>query len=117
MGGIGHGGARPGAGRKRRDPSASWLTGTKTAATGRVTKPKAAAKSPADGDVAPPATLNKEGLAVWRELAPLAIAQRSLTPARAYAFGLLCDWIVLERKLAASALAVCGPDHRGLMGK
>jgi hypothetical protein len=67
--------------------------------------------------VQPPQALAGEALAVWCDLAPLAIELRSLTPARAYAFGLLCGWIVLERKLAASPLAACGPDHRGLMGK
>jgi hypothetical protein len=38
-----------------------------------------------------------------------------LTPATAYAFSWLCRTLVLERRLAATPLAVGGPDHRGVM--
>ena len=65
--------------------------------------------------MAPPKELDADGLAVWRELAPHALDQRTLTPATALAFGWLCRTIVLERKLAAAPLAVAGPDHRGMM--
>jgi hypothetical protein len=48
-------------------------------------------------------------------LAPLALEQRTLTPATAYAFAWLCRTIVIERKLSESERKVAGADHRGMM--
>ena len=55
--------------------------------------------------------------AVWRELAPHAIAERTLEPRTVVAFLLLCQNIVLERKLATAPLTCAGPDHRGLLAR
>jgi hypothetical protein len=54
-------------------------------------------------------------LAIWRELAPRASATRTLTPATAAAFAMLCRAVVLERALSASASTAGGANHRGLM--
>jgi hypothetical protein len=47
-------------------------------------------------------------------LAPHAFAARTLTPATAAVFVMLCRAIVKERALSAS-VACGGPNHRGLM--
>ena len=52
---------------------------------------------------------------VWVELAPLAVANRTLTPATALAFRLLCRNLVLERALAADNQTCGGGNHRGLI--
>jgi hypothetical protein len=54
-------------------------------------------------------------LAIWHELAPHAVAVRTLTPATAAAFAMLCRAVVLERTLSASPSTAGGPNHRGLM--
>lgn len=56
-----------------------------------------------------------DALAVWRELAPHAFAARTLTPATAVMFLMLCRAVVQERALSASAATVSGPNHRGMM--
>lgn len=56
-----------------------------------------------------------EALAVWHELAPQAFAERTLTPATAAAFVMLCRGVVGERRLSASPSSAFGPNHRGLM--
>jgi len=63
------------------------------------------------------ATLDRalEALAVWHELAPHALAARTLTPATTAAFVMLCRGVVLERALSASLASAAGPNHRGLM--
>lgn len=55
-----------------------------------------------------------EAVAIWHELAPAAFEARTLTPATAAAFAMLCRGVVTERDLAAS-LHAGGPNHRGLM--
>lgn len=113
------GGARPGSGPKRRAPDAAWLAGSgpKRGPTGVV--PKLAPTVPAGGPDAPtcPAGAPAEVAAVWRELAPHALAERTLEPRTAMAFLLLCQNVVLERRLAASPLGCAGPDHRGVMAR
>ena len=107
------GGARLGAGRKRRDPEATWLSGNAGKRGGPKARPAAA---PADtADVQPPPDMLPADAAVWMELAPHALAERTLTPATAVAFSWLCGLVMIERKLRAAPLAVAGPDHRGLM--
>jgi len=54
-------------------------------------------------------------LAIWHELAPSAFAARTLTPATAAAFVMLCRAVVQERALSASPAFAGGPNHRGLM--
>jgi hypothetical protein len=56
-----------------------------------------------------------QALIVWQEIAPHAFEARTLTPATAAAFVMLCRAIVHERKLSASPLAIGGANHRGLM--
>lgn len=88
--------------------------------------------------VARPSDLTAEQRAVWDRLAPLALAQRTLTPQTVERFRLLCQAIVMEQAMAAKLLAegwtytavtidgsgqeretlkahpLCGP-HRGMM--
>lgn len=111
----GGGGARVGAGRKRRDPSAAWLAGdTKKRTTIRSVETPSVAATDA---VKCPKYVDEEAKLVWAELAPLATAAGTLEPRTAMAFADLCAYIVLERKLRASALACAGPDHRGMMAR
>lgn len=56
-------------------------------------------------------------LGVWHELAPHAFDARTLTPATAAAFSMLCRAVVKERELSASASRAGGPDHRGMMAR
>lgn len=56
-----------------------------------------------------------DALAVWHELAPHAVAARTLTPATVSAFVMLCRGVVQERALSASPRYAGGPNHRGLM--
>lgn len=112
------GGARLGAGRPRRDQKAAWLAGAKTGPRA-VTRPHEASE-PADTPqpaVSRPQGLSLEDAAVWDELAPLALEQKTLALATAMAFADLCGYIVLERKLRAAPLAVAGPDHRGMIAR
>jgi hypothetical protein len=62
-----------------------------------------------------PLQAQAQALTVWHELAPHAFAARTLTPATAAAFVMLCRAIVQERALSASLSQVGGPNHRGLM--
>lgn len=108
------GGARVGAGRKKRAPGAAWLTGARRRGPQGVVKP--AAVVPDDsGTVVRPKGLSVEDTAVWNELAPLALALGTLTVATAMAFADLCGYIVMERKMRVAPLAAGGPDHRGLI--
>lgn len=66
-------------------------------------------------DVPSPVGLTEDEAAVWRELAPHATAERTLTPRTAMAFRWLCRNVVIERKLGAAETTVAGPDHRGMM--
>jgi hypothetical protein len=60
-------------------------------------------------------TVRAQALAVWHELAPQAFAERTLTPATAAAFVMLCRAVVGERTLSASPSSAFGANHRGLM--
>ena len=110
------GGARVGAGRKRRDPQAAWLAGASAKGPRGVVarRPVVPAGSAADVPACPPGT-PADVAEVWRELAPYAVAERTLDVKTALAFLLLCRNIVLERKLAAAPLTCAGPDHRGML--
>lgn len=58
--------------------------------------------------------IQARALAIWHELAPHAFTARTLTPATAAAFVMLCRAVVKERALSAS-YDCGGPNHRGLM--
>lgn len=107
------GGARVGAGRPRRDPTAKWLSGAGTRPQGLVARP--VEPSGVAVDVPCPVGMQADEASVWRELAPHATAEGTLTPRTVMAFGWLCRNVVMERKLAASPLGAAGPDHRGMM--
>lgn len=113
------GGARVGAGRKRRDASAAWLAGG-------AKKPKAGPRAiPAITDVVPvssdaptcPKDVPADIAAVWRDLAPHAIKEGTLSHRTALAFRVLCQNVVLLDKLAAAPLTCAGPDHRGMLAR
>jgi hypothetical protein len=106
MGGKGSGGARVGAGKKRRDPQGSWLSG-------RGPRPETALAVAVDVPV--PSTMAADEAAVWSELAPHATAEGTLTPRTAAAFRTLCRVIVLERRLSEGEKTCAGPDHRGML--
>lgn len=104
------GGARLGSGPKPRHRQASWLKGARRALPVPVeTAPIQGVLCPQDapGDVA----------AVWRELEPYATAERTLEPRTALGFLLLCQNVVLERKLAADPLTCAGSNHRGVLAR
>ena len=107
------GGARVGAGRKRRDPKAAWLAGEK--GPKRVVKPQKI--DAPDAAVKAPKYLNADELDVWKELAPHALAEKTLTDRTAMAFATLCRNIVILRKLEAAPLTCAGPDHRGMLAR
>jgi hypothetical protein len=109
MGGKGSGGARIGAGRKPKALAAHLLHGTATARARTTGSPPPVEPFP------PPVGLPDDVRAAWLDLAPHAFTARTLTPATAYAFTLLCRNIVLERALATAAVTRGGPDHRALI--
>ena len=109
MGGKGSGGFRVGSGRKPKALAAHLLQGT-TPGHVRPTGPP-----PPTEPVAAPADLPAEALTIWQQLAPHAFIARTLTPATAYAFGLLCRNIVLERQLATAVAKRGSNDHRNLI--
>jgi hypothetical protein len=110
---VPRGGPRPGAGRKPLERPLAALHGHRR----RVLVEERSAVSPAlpaPVPVDPPLDLKGAPLLVWQELAPFALAERTLTPATAAAFALLCRVIVLER--AAGRSRDRGKaDHRGLI--
>lgn len=63
----------------------------------------------------PPKTLRGKPRAVWDELAPFAFEARTLTPASASMFAMVCRGVVKERALSASKKHAGGSNHRGLM--
>ena len=58
-----------------------------------------------------------EVAAVWRLLAPFALAERTLEPRTGLAFYVLCENVVFLRKLSAAPLTCGGPDHRGMLAR
>lgn len=94
------GGTRIGAGRPRKEQSVAALHGSRQRSSGRKSAPVKPLET-----VNPPADLTPEVLAVWSELAPHAIAKRTLTAAHALAFRKLCENVVMERAIAASIAA------------
>jgi hypothetical protein len=62
----------------------------------------------------PPEGLSVDALAVWKQQAPHAFRNRTLSPASALAFERYCTIVVLERNEARSS-GVGGANHRGLL--
>lgn len=108
------GGKRIGSGRKKKP---SHLRGIDGGASHSAMVPAADSVTPTKPieGVPVPKDLFNEDLMAWEELAPLALEQRTLTPATALAFGILCRNVVLMRRMYASVLACGGADHRDLI--
>lgn len=127
MGGKGSGGNRPGAGRKPKSAEERRLAGN-AGHRGRVlahpSVPATSVAAPIATIPAPlpvvdeadaPNDLDMDERRVWMELAPLAMAQGTLTPSKSFAFRLLCRNIVLERRYASSVTDAGGASHRGMI--
>lgn len=95
MGGQGSGGARPGSGRKRKTPFEKVLSGTASDGERELV-----IHPPPIIPVSRPLDLAGQEQAVWDELEPLALAERTLTPSTTTAFKHLCEAIVLRREMA-----------------
>lgn len=102
MGGKGSGGARVGAGRKRKKVVDRVAAGTATRAERReaATEAEDQASQP-KVEVRPPGRMPREQLAVWKRLAPFAIAAKTLTPSTTAAFRDLCEAVVVKAKMLA----------------
>jgi hypothetical protein len=107
----GHGGPRPGAGRK---PKSKHLRGLDGGADRRTRAPLSPAPTVAVDEFDAPNSLTTDQRLVWLELAPHAFAARTLTKGTMAAFVMLCRNVVIERQLAAGALAGTS-DHRGMI--
>lgn len=94
MGGIGSGGNAT-AGRKPKQAFVHQLQGTKS----RRAVVSAARRGVAGAEM--PVGLHGAAVAVWAELAPLAVQARTLTPETARALGDLCVAIVTRDAMAA----------------
>jgi hypothetical protein len=95
VGGVGSGGFRVGAGRKKKNQTQHWLGGD-AGKRGHGKKDKKVAP-PADEAVeviAPPWVLEEPVRNVWESLAPHACAARTLTAATTRDFRDLCELIV-----------------------
>ena len=118
MGGKGSGGARPGSGPK---PKLKAIDGGASAPVPEAGAPLPSTNSDAGGadplpeEWAAPDDLGPDERAVWRKLAPHAVARQTLTKATAFQFELLCRNIVLERSLAEGADTRGTANHRGLI--
>jgi hypothetical protein len=110
---VPRGGARIGAGRKPKDEALKALHGSRRRTAAALLPPLVPADVPMPV-VDPPASLTGPALAVWHELAPFALAARTLTAATAAAFVMLCRAVALERALARSR-EKGGSNHRGVM--
>lgn len=104
MGGKGSGGYRAKAGRKPKSAALALVHGS----SDRGTRPGADVSTHEAPTVAVPVApivepghLPEAQLVVWRQLAPLARAQGTLTPETALAFEDLCEAIVIKRELLA----------------
>lgn len=98
MGGFGSGGSRVGAGRKSKQQNVARLHGSRQ----RGTRPSAAV-----GPMEPvemPEGMPSDQQAIWTELAPFALAARTLMPSTAAAFRDLCEAIVLKRMMLAEIM-------------
>jgi hypothetical protein len=109
MGGKGSGGARVGSGRKSKSAAAHVFAGT---ARGKHRAATKAGLLPVDF-VHEPKELTREAAAVWRELAPYAMAARTLTTATAHDMRELCEMVV-EMRGVLEARRLAGWTDDGL---
>lgn len=93
MGGRGSGGPRPGSGRKPKDNVRRFVQGDTTH------RPAPSAPMVAAPVDVPMPDLPEAEAAVWASEAPLAIEQRTLTPATAGSFREFCELVVRMRRL------------------
>ncbi|HYM24444.1 MAG TPA: hypothetical protein VEU08_14610 [Vicinamibacterales bacterium] len=121
MGGVGSGGSRIGSGRKRKNAEERRLDGN-AGRRGRILPhPSASSTStppaslPEVDEADAPNELTADERKVWMELAPHALAKKTLTPATSLAFCLLCKNIALERRFAVSVMDAGGANHRGII--
>lgn len=119
MAGVkGHsGGARPGAGRKPKTAFEREVTGN-PGHRGKVLPGPGTGQVPvvpALDEAEAPDDLTMDERRVWLELAPHAMAARTLTPGTSLAFRVLCRNVVLERALACDVEARGGSNHRGMI--
>lgn len=89
MGGKGSGGFRPGAGRKKKDAHLKIAHGTATLADRLKAATDAAPENPPP-PVSMPEDLSPKQIEHWKELAPIALRERTLTETTRHAFMLLC---------------------------
>src|SRR5262245_21910677 len=94
------GGARLGSGRKPLDPQLAVLVGHRPQHLSDDRAATAVADLPPPAWIDPPLGVPARVRAVWLELAPGAIAERTLTSHTAAAFELLCRTVILERQCA-----------------
>lgn len=106
MGGRGSGGSRLGAGRKSKDSALALVHGSRDRGT-RPTANAEAAGVPAvkSAAVVPPDDLPTDQRAVWDSLAPLALANGSLTSETVAGFRHLCKCSAVESALLAAIQA------------
>jgi hypothetical protein len=124
MGGVGSGGRRPGAGRKPKSADLRALDGNAGRRGKVVTHPSVPPSStlvppppalPKLDEADAPDDLNADERKVWLELAPHAIANRTLTPATSLGFRMLCRNVAMERQYSQSVRDRGGANHRGLI--
>ena len=133
MGGNGSGGARVGAGRKKKKLVDRVAAGTATRAERKevadVKEASSSETAAARSKSVRPPRMPREQRAIWNRLAPLAIARKTLTPSTVAAFRDLCEAIDVKAKmlkqiekdgwtymspLGMKAHPLVGP-HRGMM--
>lgn len=107
---MARGGARPGAGRKPKNPTAARLLKHPSS---QPVVPTTNGASPIEEFEAPD-DLTAEERAIWMKQAPFAFANRTLTRSSAMAFERYCKIVAMERAEANSS-ARGGPNHRGLL--
>lgn len=115
----GHGGRRPGAGRKGKSEAERALDGNAGHRAKVVAHPSAAALPQAElprlDESDAPDDLDFAERKVWLELAPHATANGTLTPATALGFKMLCRNIVIEQNYARSVNDKGTANHRGII--
>jgi hypothetical protein len=111
---VARGGVRVGSGRKPKARALAALHGHRARRLIEDHEAALTAESGPPDPVDPPATVTGPVLKVWLELAPHALAERTLTAKTAASFELLCRAVVLERKLSRGA-EKGGSNHRGMM--
>jgi len=111
------GGRRAGAGRKPKTAVERAVTNNPGRRPGRVLPHPSAGAVPVVAGIAAvpaPEDLTVEEQAVWHALAPHALAARTLTPATALSFEVLCRNVALEQRLATGD-DQGGANHRGMI--